>query len=260
MTLTILYFILLTFNLSKMSGHSKWSTIKHKKAINDAKRANVFTKYAKIVEVAARNGGNPEMNFILRMAIDKARSINMPKDNIERAIKRGTGESKDGVILEEITYEGYGPGQVALLIQCVTDNKNRTLSDIKTILKKNKGKFVEGGGISWQFENRGLIIIEEVTEEKLEDLEMTLIESGAEDYELDGNDLVIYTKVTELNSVQENIENDLKGDLKIAEAKMIFYAKEKVSISDEELAALEVLLGLFEENDDVIEVWNNLER
>jgi YebC/PmpR family DNA-binding regulatory protein len=242
-----------------MSGHSKWSTIKHKKAINDAKRANVFTKYAKIVEVAARNGGDPEMNFTLRIAIDKARSINMPKDNIERAIKRGTGEAKDGIILEEITYEGYGPGQAALLIQCVTDNKNRTLSDVKTILKKNLGKFVEGGGVSWQFENRGLIIIEGIDEEKLEEMEMSLIDSGAEDYELDGDTLVIYTKAIELGSVQEKIANTLGDDLKIAEAKMILYAKEKISISDEELADLENLIGLLEENDDIVDIWTNLE-
>ena len=242
-----------------MSGHSKWSTIKHKKAINDAKRANVFTKYAKIIEVAARGGGDPEMNFGLRMAIDKARSINMPKDNIERAIKRGTGEAKDGVILNEITYEGYGPGQISMLIQCVTDNKNRTLSDVKTILKKNKGKFVEGGGVSWQFENKGLIAIENVNKEKLEELEMSIIDSGAEDYKLDGDVLLVYTKATKLNDVQKKLEEDLEDTLKIAESKIIFDAQEKISISDEELADLEVLLGLFEENDDVIEVWTNLQ-
>lgn len=242
-----------------MSGHSKWSTIKHKKAINDAKRSNVFTKYAKNVEIAARNGSDPEMNFNLRMAIDKARSVNMPNDNIERAIKRGTGEAKNGVVLEEIIYEGYGPGQVALLIQCITNNKNRTLTNIKTILKKNKGKFVEGGGVSWQFENRGLILIENIDENALEDIEMTIIESGVEDYELDDGDLSIYTKVAELKKIRKILEEELeKENLQIAEAKMIFHAKEKISISDEELNDLEDLLGLLEENDDVVGIWTNL--
>jgi len=245
-----------------MSGHSKWSTIKHKKAINDAKRANIFTKHAKLIEVAARGGGDPEMNFTLRMAIDGARAVNMPKDNIERAIKRGTGEAKDGVVLSEITYEGYGPGQISMLIQCVTDNKNRTLSDIKTILKKNKGKFVEGGGVSWQFEQRGRIIVEDMDENKLEKLEMEIIDSGAEDYELDDDVLMIYTKATELNNAQKKIEEILRDnfdeELKIAEAKLIFDAKEKVEISDEELGDLENLLGLLEENDDVVDIWTTL--
>ncbi len=239
-----------------MSGHSKWSTIKHKKAINDAKRANVFTKYAKIIEVAARNGGDPEMNFGLRMAIDKARSINMPKDNIERAIKRGTGEAKDGVILEEITYEAYGPGQVSMLIQCITDNKNRTLTDVKTTLKKNKGKFVEGGGVSWQFEQKGLIVVEDIKPEEQEKIEMDIIESGADDYEFDDEMAMIYTKGNELKKVQDTLEN---AGLKITEAKIIFDAKDKISVSDEELADLENLIGLLEENDDVSEVWTSLE-
>ncbi len=239
-----------------MSGHSKWSTIKHKKAINDAKRANVFTKYAKIIEVAARNGGDPEMNFGLRMAIDKARSINMPKDNIERAIKRGTGEAKDGVALEEITYEAYGPGQVSILIQCITDNKNRTLTDVKTILKKNKGKFVEGGGVSWQFEQKGLIVVEEIKEAEQEQIEMQIIDSGADDYKFDDDVVIIYTKGNELKKVQNNLE---KSGLKITEAKIIFDAKDKISVSDEELADLENLIGLLEENDDVSEVWTSLE-
>jgi YebC/PmpR family DNA-binding regulatory protein len=246
-----------------MSGHSKWSTIKHKKAIKDAKRSNVFTKHAKLIEVAARGGGDPEMNFGLRMAIDSARAVNMPKDNIQRAIKRGTGETKDGVELFEITYEGYGPGQVALLIQCVTDNKNRTLSDVKTIFKKNKGKFVEGGGVSWQFEQKGLIVIEGVEESEKEDVEMQIIEAGADDYEFTDEEIVIYTKGSELNNVQKFLKKEVcessDGKIKIAEAKIILEAKEKVAISGEELADLEILLDLFDENDDVVDVWTALE-
>ncbi len=245
-----------------MSGHSKWSTIKHKKAINDAKRSNVFTKYAKLIEVAARGGGDPEMNFGLRMAIDSARSVNMPKDNIERAIKRGTGEAKDGVELFEATYEAYGPGQVSMLIQCVTDNKNRALTDIKTILKKNKGKFVEGGGVSWQFEKKGRIVIEGINRNKEEEIEMTVIDSGAEDYKFDDDVLVVYTKSTELNAVQKALEKELASfgtESKIAEAKIILESKEKISISDEELGNLEELLKLLEDNDDIVDVWTSLE-
>ncbi len=245
-----------------MSGHSKWSTIKHKKAIKDAKRSNVFTKHAKLIEVAARGGGDPEMNFGLRMAIDSARAVNMPKDNIERAIKRGTGEAKDGVILTEATYEAYGPGQVSILIQCVTDNKNRTLSDIKTILKKNNGKFVEGGSVSWQFENKGRIMIENIDQDKEEIIEMAVIESGAEDYEFDEDVLVVYTKAMELNAVQKLLEKELVSfgaESKISEAKIIFESKEKIAVSDEELGNLEELLGLLEENDDVVDLWTSLE-
>ncbi len=238
-----------------MSGHSKWSTIKHKKAINDAKRANVFTKHAKLIEVAARNGGDPEMNFALRMAIDNARAVNMPKDNIERAIKRGTGESKDGAELFEVTYEAYGPGQVAMLIDCITDNKNRTLTDVKTILKKNKGKFVEGGGVSWQFEKKGLILLSGVTKENEEELEMQIIDSGAEDYEIEADGVVVYTKATELKQVQDALE---KNGLKIEEAKIIFDAKDKISPTEDDLVDLEKLVELLEENDDVAEVWTAL--
>lgn len=240
-----------------MSGHNKWSSIKHKKAIKDAKRANVFTKHAKLIEVAARNGGDPETNFALRMAIDNARAVNMPKDNIERAIKRGTGESKDGKELFEVTYEAYGPGQTSMLISCITDNKNRTLTDVKTILKKNKGKFVEGGGVSWQFEQKGLIIAENINKEQQEEVEMQIIESGAEDYEFDDEDRVlIYTKHNELKKIQDYLVNN---GLNVTEAKIIFDAKEKISINDEDLENLNNLLELLEENDDISEIWTNLQ-
>ncbi len=127
-----------------MAGHSKWANIKHRKMAQDAKRAAIFTKLTKNITLAAKNGGNPETNFALRLAIEKAKQANVPKDNIERAIKRGTGELKDSAEIEEIVYEAYGPGQIAMLIKVATDNRNRTLSEIKNILNKNGGKFVEG--------------------------------------------------------------------------------------------------------------------
>lgn len=241
-----------------MSGHSKWSTIKHKKAINDAKKANVFTRYAKLIEVAARAGADPETNFNLRMAIDKARSVNMPKANIERAIKRGSGQDKDRVALEEVVYEAYGPGQVALLIQCITDNKNRTLSEVKTILKKNGGKFVEGGGVSWQFEQRGFIKLTDFKEEDKETIEEILLESEADDYRFKNNELHIFTKVDKLKEVRDFLAEKNSAELyKVAEAKLIFQSKEKTSPSQEESDKLANLLFLLRENDDVVNIWTN---
>ena len=141
-----------------MSGHSHWATTHRQKGVNDAKRAAVFTKYGRLITIAAREGTDPAMNFRLRLAVDNARSVNMPKENIERAIKAGSGENKDGAIIEEVLYEAYGPGQVALLIQGLTDNKNRTVSDIKTLLTKNGGKFVPSGSVAFMFRHSGIIV------------------------------------------------------------------------------------------------------
>ncbi|MCD6149283.1 YebC/PmpR family DNA-binding transcriptional regulator [bacterium] len=135
-----------------MSGHSKWSTIKHKKAATDARRANVFTKLGRLISVAAKRGGNPNANLKLKLAIDQARAVNMPKDNIERAIKRGTGELKDQANIEEIIYEAFGPGGIMMVIKTLTDNKNRTVSEIKTILGKFSGKLGGIGSVMWNFE------------------------------------------------------------------------------------------------------------
>lgn len=137
-----------------MSGHSKWSKVKHQKAITDIRKGKIFSKMAKMIAIAARKGGNPEMNPNLRIAIDKARSVNMPNDNIQRAIKRGTGESKEGQ-LEEITYEAYGPNGTPLIIEAITDNKNRTLSEIKHILNNFNGKLAEAGSVKYMFDKKG---------------------------------------------------------------------------------------------------------
>jgi len=245
-----------------MSGHNKWSSIKHKKAIKDAQKANLFTKYARLIEVAARQGGDPETNFALRLAIDKARSVNMPKNNIERAIKRGTGEDKSGAVLEEVTYEAYGPGQISMLIQCITDNKNRTLTEVKTILKKNKGKFVESGGVSWQFEQKGLILLADIPTDQREELEMAIIESGADDYEfLDGNKVAIYTPFNELKEITERLQKNLSNaglPGKAQESKVIFHPKEKATVAEEIKNDFYALKSLLEENDDVSVIWHNL--
>ena len=142
-----------------MSGHSKWSTIKHKKGALDAKRGKLFTKLSKEIIVAAREGSDPEMNFRLRLAIQNAKDSNMPSDNIERSIKKGSGEDTGGAIFEEITYEGYGPGGTAFILQALTDNKNRTAAEVRSCFSKNGGNLAESGAVSWNFETKGVIDI-----------------------------------------------------------------------------------------------------
>jgi len=238
-----------------MSGHNKWSSIKHKKGINDAKRANVFTKIARMISIAAREGGGDlSSNFKLKMVVDKARSVNMPKDNIERAIKRGTGELKDGNIIEEIIYEAYGPSQEAMLIKVATDNKNRTFGEVRNILTKNGGKIVTAGAISYMFNQVGEVEIS-VKEADKEDIEMKLIESGAEDFSLEDNTAWVYTKLSELKLVKENLE---KEDLQILNAEPSYVATQKKEISETEREKYENLLEKLDENDDVVEIYDDL--
>lgn len=239
-----------------MSGHNKWSGIKHKKALTDAKRASVFTKIAKDVALAAREGGSdPETNFRLRIAIDKARAANMPKDNIERAVQRGAGELKGEAQIEEVIYEAYGPGQVAMIIKTATDNKKRTLSEVKNILKKNNGKFVDGGGVAWQFEQRGMLLATG-EETNAEEVEMKIIESGADSYENTAEGIYIYTKPQDLQKVKEYLETQGLG---IEGAELTFLAKEKMVISTEDNEKYQTLCEALNENDDVVEIWDNLE-
>lgn len=237
-----------------MSGHSKWHSIKHKKAAEDAKRANIFTKLAKDISVAAREGGEPEMNFRLRMAIDKAKALNLPKENIERAIKKGTGELSDGAQIEELIYEAYGPGQIAMLIQVVTDNKNRTLSEVKNILQKNNGKFVEGGSVSWQFEQVGVLEIK-IDGLDLEEIEMAIIESGAKNYTQEEDYFEVYTQAKDLQNIKEKLENNFKT----TKAELSFLAKNKIAVDDSTIEKYQKLVNALEENDDVANVYDNIE-
>lgn len=237
-----------------MSGHSKWSTIKHKKAATDAKRANVFTKLAKDVTIAARDGGDPEMNYKLRLAIDKAKSSNMPKDNIERAIKRGTGELKDAAQIEEALYEAYGPGQIAMLIKVATDNKNRTLSEVRHILSKNNGKMVEENSVSWQFEQVGILEID-IDDQEREKIEMSIIDSGAKDYQMDKNNISVFTQPSDLQKVKETLE---QAGLGIREAILGFIAKDAVEQEESAKEKYEKLLVELDQHDDVVEVFDNI--
>jgi len=246
-----------------MSGHSHWAGIKHRKGINDAKRATIFTKHGKLITIAARDGGgNPDMNFQLRLAIDRARAENMPTDNIDRAIKRGTGELKDGTEISEIIYEAYlptgqagGPGQVAMLIKTATDNKNRTLGEIKTILTKTGGKLVPAGSVSFLFKKVGNI---NLTVDKKDDpyaIEMQAIDAGAEDTIYSDNILTVYTKPDDLQKVKGNLE---KAGLKVEDAGLVWAPLQKMTLSDDDKLDYEKILETLDDQQDVQEIYDNL--
>ena len=238
-----------------MSGHSHWAGIKQRKGVNDAKKANVFTKYGRLVSIAAKQGGgNPDHNFSLRLAIDQARSVNMPKDTIERAIKKGTGELKDGAEIEEAIYEGYGPGNVAMLVKTATDNKNRTVSEIKSLFTKAGGKMGSEGSVKFMFKQVGSIEI--LNEGKnLDEIEMIAIEAGAEDIISEKDFVTIYTKIGDLQKVKENLE---KAGLKIENAGLIYIPLQKTELDQKNKTNYENLLEKLDDNDDVQEIYDNL--
>jgi YebC/PmpR family DNA-binding regulatory protein len=237
-----------------MSGHSHFAGIKHRKGINDAKRAKVFTKLAKPITIAAREGGgSPDTNFKLRMAIDKAREFNMPKDNIDRAIKRGTGELKDAEIVE-ILYEAKGPGNVLMLIVASTDNRNRAVSEIKTVLNKLGGKMGEAGSSMWNFEQVGSILID-LGNKDADEMELLAIDAGARDIKLEDKSMVIFTDPKDLQKVKENLE---KENIKILEADLVFIPKSTVELDENTRLDYERLLEALDEQDDVDEIYDNL--
>lgn len=237
-----------------MSGHSHWAGIKHRKGLNDAKRAKVFTRLAKPIVIAAQEGGgNPDTNFKLRAAIDKALSFNMPKANIERAVKRGTGELK-GDRMEEVFYEAKGPGNIMMIIKATTDKKNRTLGEIKTALTKNNGKFGEAGSSMWNFEQVGAIIIEKEGK-NIEELELAAIEASAKDMKNEDELFVIFTEPTELQKVQDNLK---KADIEIAEASLTYLPKSTAEIDAPTREAYDKLWEVLDELDDVDEIFDNL--
>lgn len=236
-----------------MSGHSKWATTKHQKARTDAKRSNLFTKLANNISVAARSGGDIEMNYGLRLAVDKAKAANMPKDNIERAIKRGTGEL-GGAQLESITYEIYGPSGSAILAEALTDNKNRTSADVKSILNKKGGKLASSGAVSYLFARRGVIVVS-IDGQSAEEIEMQILDSGADDYMETEGQIVVYTKPEKLRETSEILE---KSGLKIASKEITLEPKETVELSEEDSVAVINLLDALDDLDDITEVNSNL--
>jgi len=239
-----------------MSGHSHFSTIKHKKAITDQKRGQIFSKLARKITIAAREkGGDPKANPSLRLAIDQARAFNMPSKNIERAIERGTGEL-EAEVLQEVVCEAYGPAGIAVIIEAITDNKNRTLNEIKQILNQNNGKLADPGSVKWLFERKGVVTIEEEVLEDKEDLELKAIEAGAEDlYWHDENTLDVYSKIEDLEKVKENLQNQ---GVKIGPASLDWVAKNEIEIEEKDKKSCQKLFEALDENDGVQEIYSNL--
>lgn len=241
-----------------MSGHSKWAQIKRKKAVTDAKRGAVFSKIAKEIMVAARlGGGDPEHNFRLRFAIEKAKANLVPANNIQRAIEKGTGKSSgEGSNIEEIIYEGYGPGGAGILILCTTDNKNRTVADLRSYFTKGGGKFAESGAVSWMFDKCGEVKIPAGTFKNQEELYEIAINAGAIDIDFTENeDPIIITKPDELEKVQTNIASK---KIPVKEVQIAYRAKEHIEISDPEIAkSLLSLMETIEEHDDIQNVFSN---
>ncbi|OGG92270.1 hypothetical protein A3H03_02715 [Candidatus Kuenenbacteria bacterium RIFCSPLOWO2_12_FULL_42_13] len=241
-----------------MSGHSKWATTKRAKAIVDAKRSNLFTKLSNNITIAAKEGGgDPATNFKLRIAVDKAKSASMPKDNIERAIKRGTGEL-GGAVIEEVIYGALLPGKVVVIIKCLTDNKNRTLNEVKTLLQKNKAQITDPNSIVWQFDNRGVIKINQsdLAGKNKEELELMVIDAGAEDLTEDEEEMTIFTNPKKLQKVKEALES---LGLKIVSADLEMVAKEKVSLEGEALDKVIKFFDLLDELSDLSDYYTNLE-
>jgi YebC/PmpR family DNA-binding regulatory protein len=241
-----------------MSGHSKWHNIQARKGKQDAMRGNLFTKFAKGITIAAQRGGDPSMNFTLRLAIEKAKAIGMPKDNIERAIKRGTGELNDGVKMEEIMYEAFGPSGVAILVKVVTDNKNRTLSDLKHVLNENGGNLGSAGSVQWMFQQWGLVLIAGSELAKLgsrDEAELALIEMGAEDIQ-NGEDGDVEVKV-KVDNLQKLLASIKEKGVEVKESGLKMLAKDQVQVDEATEKKLGNLFGALEENDDVEDYFTN---
>ncbi len=237
-----------------MSGHSKWATIKHKKAATDAKRGSLFTKLIKEITVAARNGGNPDANPRLRVAIDRAKDASMPQDNIERAIKKGTGEL-EGVSYEDMALEGYGPSGVAIYIEALTDNRNRTTSEIRTIFTKKGGNMAGAGSVSWMFEKKGYIVVSNKTidEDRLMGI---VLDAGAEDMVTEEENYAVKTSQQDFFKVKKAIEDN---KIKVESAEITLIPKSTVKLAGEEAKKVLDLVDALEEHEDVQNVYANFD-
>jgi len=241
-----------------MSGHSKWANIKYKKGLEDKKRAKIFSKFARLISVTARErGGNPEANAALRSIIEKAKSFNMPQGNIGRAIKKGTGEI-EGLKFEPLSLEGFGPGGIAILLEVVTDNKNRTLTEIRHLLERFGGKLASGG-VLWMFQRKGVITMNlksQTIDLKPEELQLFLIDAGAEDIKLKDESLEIYTKPEELEKVKRVLESK---KIRVEDASLNFIPKEEREIREKELKEkIENLFEALDNHEDVQGIYSDL--
>jgi YebC/PmpR family DNA-binding regulatory protein len=235
-----------------MSGHSKWKTIKHQKGVADAKRSQVFTKFGHEIAVAARQGGpDPENNPRLRLAIDRAREQNMPKDNIERAIKRGSGEGVEAI--DEVVYEGYGPGGIAVLVNALTDNRNRTVSEVRNAFAKAGGNLGEAGSVGWLFETRGVITVDAGAMDP-DDIALRAIDSGADDVQVDGGTVEIYTKPEALVTVRRALD---EGGVPVASTEISQVPKSTIALDKRQAEQALRLLDALDSLDDVQRVASN---
>ena len=237
-----------------MAGHSKWAQIKHAKAITDARRGKLFTKLAKeIIVVAREGGGDPDANFRLRMAIQRAKDANMPADTIARAVRRGTGGGGEGDIVAEVRYEGYGPGGIAILLEALTDNRKRTVSAVRSTFTKAGGSMAEAGAVAWQFDQRG-VVVAQADPGSLEDLAMAAIDAGAEDFETDESTLQVYSPAGDL----ESIRRTLAGlDAVIVSSQMAMLPRNTIQLDEGTAKQTLRLLDQLEDLDDIQRVYSN---
>ena len=237
-----------------MSGHSKWSKVKQFKGAIDAKRSASFTKLAREIEVTVREKGpDPGMNFMLRMAMDRARAANMPKDSIERAIARGSGAGGEAQV-ESLRYEAYAPGGAALIIDCLTDNRNRTANDVKHILTKNGGTLAAPGSVAFQFEHKGVVRVVGPPKDKMDEVELTLIDAGAEDIKQEEDETAIVCALQDLSKVNEAA---VKAGLTVSSAELEWLPKTAVTLDEKDGSAIAKLIQALEEHDDVQNVFTN---
>ncbi len=236
-----------------MSGHSKWSTIKRQKGANDAKRGAMFTKVAREIMVAARaGGGDPDANYRLRLAMDKGRTINMPADNIKRAIERATA-SGEGDAFEEIVYEGYGPGGVAIIVEAATDNRNRTAAEVRSIFTKAGGQLAGSGAVAWQFEQRGLITVASEGVDR-DEVALAAIDAGAADVDTESDPIEIYTEPADLEAVRKALD---AAGVPVEDAENAMIAKQTAAVDADHVRRVLRLIDLLEELDDVQRVTSN---
>lgn len=236
-----------------MSGHSKWSTIKRKKGAADAKRGQLFTKFAREIQIAARDGSDPDMNFKLRLILEKARASNMPKENIERAIRRGSGEDKADQ-LEEVNYEAYAPHGVALIVQALTDNRNRTVADVRRVLNRMGGALGESGSVSWLFEQKGYLAVDPDGADP-DEIALVAIDAGADDVVASSDIVEVYTLLEDFKAVRQALED---AGYTISNADVAMVPKTMVDLSPADTMQAMRVIEALEELDDVTNVYSNL--
>ena len=241
-----------------MAGHSKWANIKRRKGAVDAARGKIFTRLTREIQVAARAGDDPDANFTLRLAVERARAENMPRDTIDRAIRRGAGKDKDAAQYEEVTYEGYGPHGVALLIECLSDNRNRTIAEVRRVFNRANSALAEPNAVAWQFTRRGLILVEaDAGEAELdgEDVFMEALEAGAEDIEEDDGTFEIYTEGTAL---AQTADSRRQAGLPVRSVELIMHPNQTIDLAPGDAKTVLRMVEALEDLDDVKQVFHNL--